>query len=145
MPPTLPTLGRIVLFRSRTGQYTVPAMVNCTTRSINPDGVAAGRIPLLHDDFSVHLAVLTPGIPPAGVGSRANATDFVAPSRAEVVAGHTDAGEFITTGAAVGENLGGTYQEWDVPYWEPVGADAARWQLHQYDVQPAGTWAWPPR
>lgn len=117
-----PSIGRIVIFRSRTGRYSVPAIITATQESLVPLGVDAWResegargVPPLTDPHGVHLTVLTPGIP----GQRASAEDFEVPSEHPVQ-----------------ENVGGVYQEWDVPF---AG------QLTGYDEQPAGTWAWPQR
>lgn len=88
-----PTIGRIVVYRSRTGAYDVPAIVNCTTATINPRGVDAGHVPPLSSDEHVHLTVLTPGMP----GLREGADDFLAESP-----------------HGRSENVAGTYQEWDI-------------------------------
>lgn len=92
-----PTIGRIVHYRSRTGQYTVPAIVTCTVDTINPKGVEAGHLPDLTDAMHVHLTVFTPGRP----GLRASADDFLEPSE-----------------HPVSENVAGCYQEWDIDYDE---------------------------
>lgn len=118
------TLGRTVLYRSRTGQYTVPAIVNCTARSINPAGVQAGNVPPLSSEQHVHLSVQTPGIP----GKRQGAPDFV-----------------VGSDYPVSENVAGTYQEWDIPFWEPAPHERDAWDGGDYAVQPAATWAWPQR
>lgn len=117
-------LTRAVLYRSRTGAYTVPAVVTCTTRSLNPVGVESGALPPLSSERHVHLTVFTPGKP----GLRSNATDFVVE------------GQF-----GVSENVAGCYQEWDIPFWEPADAERQSWEDGDYSVQPAGTWAWPVR
>lgn len=117
-----PTIGRIVLYRSRTGNYTVPAMITATKETLAPAGVEAWResvearerfehadeehraarggelpplrgVPPLSSDMHVHLAVFTPGIP----GMRVDAQDFVVESLLRQ------------------ENVNGIYQEWDVP------------------------------
>lgn len=102
MPVTTvaPTIGRIVLFRSRTGNYTVPAIVNATQDTLYRPGVDGGFVPDLSSGSHVHLTVLTPGKP----GKRATVTDFVAPSA-----------------HPVGENVAGCYQEWDVPEGDGPG------------------------
>lgn len=100
-------IGRVVIYRSRTGNYDVPALVNCTQDSIYPPGVEAGYVPALSEPHSVHLTVLTPGIP----GKRATAADFVG-DRAE---------------APISENVAGTYQEWDVPYDETRAPGTWSW------------------
>lgn len=132
-----PSIGRIVIFRSRTGAYDVPAMISATTDSLNPAGAEAyqrsldasddGRsiseryddgdlkgVPPLSSDTHVHLTVMTPGIP----GQRGKAEDFLSPPNSGII----------------GENSGGVYQEFDVPF------DAVR------DAEvPPGTWRWPAR
>ena len=117
-------LTRAVLYRSRTGAYTVPAVVNCTARSLNPVGVEKGHVPPLSGERHVHLTVFTPGKP----GQRATADDFVTESQ-----------------WPVSENVAGSYQEWDIPFWEPSDAEKQSWEDGDYSVQPAGTWAWPQR
>lgn len=114
-----PTIGRIVIYRSRTGSYSVPAIVNATPESLNPEGVAAGHVPPLPelgDDgerrFPVHLTVFTPGRP----GMRGGAGDF------QVESPH-----------GRGENVAGCYQEWDIPFDSGDGQQAP------------GTWRWPQR
>lgn len=116
--PQKPMIGRIVWYRSRTGNYTVPAMITCTVETLAPIGLKlweeskgqAGVPPLTGPD-RVHLAVFTPGIP----GMRADAQDFVVES------------EFPRS-----ENVAGTYQEWDIP-------------LDESGDHAPGTWRWPER
>ena len=161
----LPTVGRMVLYRSRTGAYVVPAFVTATTTTLNPAGVEAygswcverdeyeamdgaqrlahgfapapRGVPGLTSDLHVHLHVLTPGLP----GQRAAATDFVDGSD-----------------RPVGENIGGAYQEWDVPPAAVIESDLdpepfvpslhATIDGHHPDdpcAHPPGTWAWPAR
>lgn len=114
----IPTIGRIVIFRSRTGNYSVPAIITCTIITLAPKGVevyeASGGeqgVPPLSGAAHVHLHVLTPGIP----GQRADAQDFV------------------VEGVRRSENVGGAYQEWDVPRDPREGEQAP------------GTWRWPER
>lgn len=117
-----PSIGRIVIFRSRTGGYDVPAIITATTETLAPAGVDAffaseGKrgVPPLTDEAHVHLTVFTPGLP----GQRANADDFLVKSQ-----------------YGVGENVAGCYQEWDVPrndlVDDPEGGDVA-----------PGSWRWP--
>lgn len=110
-----PRLGQMVIYRSRTGTYDVPAVVTCTVESINPKGVAAGGVPMLTGLRNVHLSVLTPGIP----GKRIPATDFLVES---------------PHGRA--ENVGGVYQEWDIRPADEVDPGFERRQ------PPPGTWRW---
>lgn len=99
------TIGRVVIYRSRTGDYEVPAIVTATVDTLNPKGVEAWRasegakgVPPLSGDTYVHLTALTPGIP----GQRGIADDF------KVVSEHP-----------VSENVAGCYQEWDIPVNAP--------------------------
>lgn len=126
-----PSIGRIVVFRSRTGKYDVPAIITATTATLNPEGVAAylrsqdlleagddaytGRkgVPPLSSDDCVHLTVFTPGIP----GQRGSADDFLAAPSTGII----------------GENVAGCYQEFDVPASTGLGDPAP------------GTWRWPMR
>ena len=95
-----PTIGRIVVYRSRTGDYDVPAIINATKASLNPKGVELGHVPDLSSDTHVHLTVFTPGKP----GMRRDADDF------KVESEHDRS-----------ENVAGCYQEWDIPFVD-VGA-----------------------
>lgn len=90
-----PTIGRIVIYRSRTGDYDVPAIINATAETLNAKGVELGHVPPLSRDTHVHLTVFTPGKP----GMRRGATDFLVESE------HPR-----------GENVAGCYQEWDIPF-----------------------------
>lgn len=115
-----PTLGRIVIYRSRTGAYDVPAIVNCTPESIYPPGVEGGFVPALTGEDHVHLTVLTPGKP----GMRASADDFLAKPP-----------------GAISENVAGCYQEWDIPH-DPAGAPGTwRWPARPSEAVPASGWA----
>lgn len=86
-----PSIGRIVTYRSKTGTYDVPAIVNCTSHTISEEGVKLGHVPPLSGNMCVHLTVFTPGKP--GTAREGN----------EVNPAQTS----------------GTYQEWDVPMAEP--------------------------
>ena len=99
-----PTIGRIVIYRSRTGDYDVPAIVAATQDSLYQPNVEAGHIPALSSETHVHLVVFSPG--PAG--KRADATDF----KVESEHGRS-------------ENAGGTYTEWDIPQTAPQGSEHA--------------------
>lgn len=103
----VPTIGRIVIYRSRTGDYDVPAIVNCTTGTLNTKGVEAGHVPDLSSDRHVHLTVLTPGKP----GMRRDAGDF------KVESPH-----------GRGENVSGCYQEWDIAQGEPGPPQPGTWR-----------------
>lgn len=56
-----PTIGRLVIYRSRTGNYSCPAIVTATTETLWPEGVERGDVPALDGPQHVHLHVLTPG------------------------------------------------------------------------------------
>jgi hypothetical protein len=113
--PVKPSIGRIVIYRSRTGNYDVPAIINCTTDTIYPPGVEAGYVPALSSDQHVHLTVCSPGKP----GMRKDADDF----KVESEHGRS-------------ENVSGTYQEWDIALHDPT--------VEAEGPQP-GTWRWPER
>lgn len=87
-------IGRMVIYRSRTGDYDCPAVVTATIETLNPKGVELGHVPPLSGSSNVHLTVLTPGKP----GMRRDAGDF----KEESEHGRS-------------ENVAGTYQEWDIP------------------------------
>jgi len=95
-----PTIGRMVVYRSRTGNYSIPAVVNCTIGSIYQPGVEAGNVPAITSADRVHLTVFTPGLP----GMRVEADDFV-----------------VTSDQPISENVAGCYQEWNIPF-DPEGA-----------------------
>lgn len=115
-----PSIGRIVIYRSRTGDYDCPAIVTATAETLNPKGVELGHIPALSSDEHIHLTVFTAGKP----GLRRGAGDF----KVESEHGRS-------------ENVAGCYQEWDIPHCEPpeipydAGAEALK----------PGTWRWPVR
>lgn len=140
-----PSVGRIVLYRSRTGSYTVPAVITAVAESLNPAGVEAGHVPALTGDGHVHLTVFAPGRP----GMRGGAGDFVSESAAAVryrealARGLSDA-EAREEGWPRSENVAGCYQEWDIPPAlrnESNSACAAP----VADDFPPGSWAWPER
>jgi hypothetical protein len=111
-----PTIGRIVVYRSSTGRYSVPAIITATTETLYQPGVDGGHVPPLTGRDHVHLTVFTPGTP----GERLPDTD---PSIRTL-------------------NAGGTYQEWDIPF-DVLGGDP-RQGIEGQPQQP-GTWAWPQR
>lgn len=90
-----PTIGRIVTYRSRTGDYDVPAIITTTQETLNPKGVELGHIPALSGSMNVHLTCFTAGKP----GMRRGAEDF------KVESAHPRS-----------ENVAGCYQEWDIPF-----------------------------
>jgi hypothetical protein len=102
-----PTLGRIVIYRSRTGDYDVPATVTATEGSLNPKGVELGHIPPLSGERNVHLTCFTAGKP----GLRRDAKDF----KVESEHGRS-------------ENVAGCYQEWDIPQTEQANPEPGTWR-----------------
>lgn len=122
-----PTLGRIVWYRSKTGSYTCPAMVTAVQDSLYRPNVEAGHMLDLSSSTHVHLTVFTAGL--MGHVSKGTAEEHP-----ELVAG-----DRLTDGPA-----GGTYQEFDIPQWEPAAKDALNWFDGDYSTQEPGTWAWPP-
>lgn len=56
-----PSIGRIVVFRSRRGNYSMPAVVTATTETLWPEGIERGDVPALSSSMHVHLHVFTPG------------------------------------------------------------------------------------
>lgn len=119
-----PGIGRVVWYRSRTGKYTVPALVTATQETLYEGGVEAGMVPPLTSEEHVHLTVLTPGLP----GNRETADDFVVESE-----------------HGRGENVSGCYQEWDVPLAVPGYENLSDWSAPDDGDgrQPPGTWSWP--
>jgi hypothetical protein len=110
-----PTIGRVVIYRSRTGDYDVPAIVTATVETLNQKGVELGHVPPLSGPDHVHLTCLTPGKP----GLRRGAEDFKT---------HSEHG--------VSENVAGTYQEWDI-------GPTPREQGEVRSEPAPGTWRWP--
>jgi hypothetical protein len=103
----MPTLGRIVIYRSRTGDYDVPAIVTATVDTLNAKGVELGHVPALMAAHHVHLTVFTPGKP----GMRRDAADF------KVESEH-----------GRGENVSGCYQEWDIPEANALDIAPGTWR-----------------
>ena len=85
-----PVITSLVKYRSKTGNYDLPAVVNCTRETIDAKGVELGHVPALSADDCVHLTVFTPGKE------------------------GTSRGEMDTIGLSV--NKGGSYTEWDIPF-----------------------------
>lgn len=56
-----PTIGRIVHYRSKTGNYTMPAMIVATKDSLWQEGVDKGDVPAITDKNHVHLLCYTTG------------------------------------------------------------------------------------
>jgi len=114
-----PTIGRIVIYRSRTGDYDVPAVITATQETLNPKGVqlyieSDGKkgVPPLSNDDRVHLTVLTPGLPGFDIGE----------AKFKVAREHGPKSGIV--------NFAGSYQEWDIP--NDIDEPAA-----------PGTWRWP--
>jgi hypothetical protein len=140
---TKPTIGRVVIFRSRTGKYDLAADIIATKGQLNPDGVAAGAVPDLSSDTHVHLLVKTPGL----VGQRFGAQDFLTESPSGIRE----------------ENRVGVYREFDVPFADfdmPADIESEGYDLGEHegrvitastgfsagwDDVPPGTWRWPSR
>ena len=118
-----PTIGRVVLYRSRTGNYTVPAIITATADSLHWPNVEAGYIAGVSNVMHVHLSALTPGKP--GTRGPEN-VDMQVPDSPE---------------RPIRPNVAGLYQEDDVPFWEPEDG----FSHDALEMQPAGTWTWPPR
>lgn len=118
-----PSLGRIVIYRSRTGDYDLPAIVNATKDSLNPKGVEAGYVPDLSSPTHVHLTVFSPG----RGGLRKGAEDFK-----------------VTSPFPVSENVSGCYQEWDIAYaYDPDEERTYGESMQRIAEVAPGTWRWP--
>ncbi|HEX7246433.1 MAG TPA: hypothetical protein VF245_12810 [Solirubrobacterales bacterium] len=81
------TIGRMVVYRSKTGSYDLPAVVTATQLSLDPKGVELGHVPELSGTDRVHLTVFTCG--KQGTAREGNAVN--------------------------NEAAGGSYQEFDIP------------------------------
>lgn len=88
-------IGRIVIYRSKTGKYDLPAIVNATTATLDPEGVELGHVPQLDGPVNVHLTAFTCG-----------------------KEGTSREGEVVNNEAA-----GGSYQEFNIPQFVSTGAD----------------------
>lgn len=128
-PNRRPRLGATVLYRSLTGTYTMPAIISAVVGSLYPPNVEAGHVAPLSSDSHVHLAVMTCGIP-GQVSQRTleQQPELAAPDRPNIPAG-------------------GTFAEWDIPFWDPFTATGDgqldAWLDGDLAAQPAGTWTWP--
>jgi hypothetical protein len=126
-----PMIGRIVWYRSRTGAYTVPAIITCTVDSLYEPAVEAGIIPALSSESHVHLTVCSPGVPQVGE----NAPQFET----------TSMQAYDLPPGAKSHNLAGTYQEWDIPLWDSMNARywcSPKPGINEVEQAP-GTWIWP--
>jgi hypothetical protein len=109
-----PTIGRIVIYRSRTGTYDLPAIITSTVETLFMENVEKGMIPGLSSPDHVHLTVFSPG--PYGPGKKASDAEFKS-----------------TSPHGRNENQGGSYTEWDIEHAEVEAG-----------VEPRpGTWRWP--
>jgi hypothetical protein len=102
-----PKISRMVIYRSRTGDYDCPAVIAATRDTLHIPNVEAGFIPPLSSEDHVHLVVFSAGSP----GKRA------AP----------EAHFLVESPHGRSENVSGSYQEWDITY-DPEGAPGTwRW------------------
>lgn len=85
-----PSIGRIVTYRSKTGNYDLPAIITATVDTLDPRGVELGHVPMLSSGSHVHLTVFTAGKPGTARDGEPNPAQTA-----------------------------GTYQEWDVPGHNP--------------------------
>lgn len=137
-----PSLCRMVIYRSRTGDYSLAAIVSAVRASLNRAGVDAGTLPDLPDDDHVHLVVFTPGLPLTSTPPHtAGIVDPSLPFGKRYLAAEpgTLPPEVEPPAFVAMMPFGGTYQEFAVPFWP---APEEPWELAD---QPAGTWTWPPR
>lgn len=81
------TITRMVVYRSKTGKYDLPAVVTATVATLDPEGVEAGHVPALASASHVHLTVFTCG--KQGTAREGNAVN--------------------------NEAAGGSYQEFNIP------------------------------
>jgi hypothetical protein len=105
-----PSLGRIVIYRSRTGSYDCAAIIAATYDSLNIDNVEKGWIPNLSGEAHVHLVVFSAGKPQDGRTAQEAEAEFL-----------------VSSPHGVSINSGGTYQEWDIPYDLEGGPGTWRW------------------
>lgn len=126
--PPPPSIGRIVTYTSRTGDFVVPAIVAATQKTLNRDRVESGLIPDLESDFHVHLVVFSPGLPQA---ADAEALERVHQSLRE-------------SGTPMDVNAGGTFREWNIPYSPLFGWDLSEERELRFEPSDhPGTWCWP--
>lgn len=116
-----PSIGRVVIYRSKVGEYDVPAIITATQETLHPEGVELFResggsdgVPPLSSPDHVHLTVLTPGL---------SSSEPPKPLDA---------------------NMGGTYREWNVPMFEPRQEQSPVPGTVPTPVDPdPGSWRWP--
>jgi hypothetical protein len=105
-----PTIGRIVVYRSRTGDYECAAIISATRSTLNMKNVEKGYIPNLSDDTNVHLVVFSAGKPGMGRTAAEAEKEFLVKSE---------------HGASA--NVSGTYQEFNISF-DPEGSPGTwRW------------------
>lgn len=151
--PFIP-LGATVIYRSKTGDYSLAAIVTATRASINALGVERGFVPAITEPDRVHLAVMTPGRvagetpsytaqiidPDRPLGDRqVPLTKLVGDQRVSRVT-ELEGNQFVAMTA-----FGGTYQEFDIPLWfDPEtmqrGNRAIFGRDADYADQAPGTW-----
>lgn len=157
MQNSLVRLGATVIYRSRTGDYSLAAIVTATADSINPLGVERGFVPAITAPDRVHLAVLTPGRivgetprhtaqiidPDRELGDRqVSLTKLVGDQRLSRVT-ELEGNQFVAMTA-----FGGTYQEFDIPLWtdpermQPGNRVVFGQDGYEYDQQTPGTWTY---
>lgn len=155
-------LGRTVIYRSKTGDYSLAAIVIADGASINPLGVERRQVPALTGPDHVHLTVLTPGLPPAATPEHtAQIIDTRRPLGQRQIPPMEPIGDELhrlEDGQFIGmTQFGSTYAEFDIPWWRRPGIlgdlsdtevaarimdghhlfEPGRWDLAD---QPAGTW-----
>jgi hypothetical protein len=129
-----PAIGRIVWYRTKVGEYDLPAMITATQETLHAEGVAlylesrktvpvamgstvaldAQGVPPLSGPENVHLTVFSPGLP----------------------------GNVERPG--LDANAGGSFREWDVPLFEPTNTLSPVPGSQPVPVEPEpGSWRWP--
>lgn len=94
----IPTIGRIVIYRSKTGDYVMPAIISATVDTLHQPNVEAGHLHGLSSPAHVHLTVFTAGYQgQVSQSTLENHPDLANPARRNAPAG-------------------GTFQEWDIPF-----------------------------
>lgn len=151
----LPELGTVVFFRSRTGDYTMPAMVTARHDTLHPAGVEGGHLPAITAKDRLHLTIFTPGLPPDVMPT--NPGIVIDPDRdlGDRVVGPFEKGTELEGNQFVGmAQFGGTYAEYDIPWSATAttapGPDAGGRFTDEQDqglttepgTQAPGTWAW---
>lgn len=168
-----PTIGRIVVYRARTG-FVVPAVIAATRETLYGPGVQLFRdsngtrgVPPLSSPEHVHLVVFSPGLPqpfirtcaecggPIGVGQ--GSAEVEKPGDGEPQPSlppmrHTNPEDCLAAGILPPDlNAGGTFREWDVPYGDPhppqsLAAAAVPGQRPSRVIEhEPGSWRWPER